>query len=684
MSDENQLREENAKLKKELEDVLAKQAADAAQYDQRLDKERTQGKAYTEQIEQKTAELAQMRSKMVKLNRQLDEEVTRRDMAQAEAQTLACKVQDLSDGTSVPSSGAHGSKGKGISWERDRGAKEDEQGKQSLPPLKILRVIENWMQHKDMQQAMLRNCNINDISFSTIVQVLMECQSLQTLDLAQNQLTMDSCSEICNLITTSPNLSFISLADNLLSLRSVGYFMTAVMERQNTKKLAPLDLLELHGNEGLIAAANAPPVDSLCKQVSAALGSVKLPPRGTELVAQIMRALWRFLHDTQHPQVRNTNIDEVSFVNMDKSTIRKMESALMKLLLLSAEDGDAAYDVPGATRSVTADLVFITLAEVPQGSSPRGAEQSYDSQDRGVVLPPIDSRGQATDASRRAKGDSQRASRPELRDPFSDLKAAFEPPKEKLKTFNLKQIVTRNGTVLMNMLERLLETTEIDARDVETEQTLLEYACQTGNVGLAKLCYRRGANLAARTKKGDTAFNIVTKNQRYDIMEFLHTYGVKVNSCDSKGQTAMHIASSNDDVDAVCRLLEWGADVNLRDNNKRTPLHAAAAGGHFNVTMLLLEVGAEMNAKDDKEYTPTAWAEAMNHFALMDRLLLLGGKGHGLSQNSKGGTLVASKSHKSLGELSVSPQMLKSSSLGRIGKVKVSGLPEPLKASLGK
>lgn len=27
--------------------------------------------------------------------------------------------------------------------------------------------------------------------------------------------------------------------------------------------------------------------------------------------------------------------------------------------------------------------------------------------------------------------------------------------------------------MLMNMLERLLETTEIDARDVETEQTLL-------------------------------------------------------------------------------------------------------------------------------------------------------------------------------------------------------------------
>merc|ERR1719446_121064 len=223
-------------------------------------------------------------------------------------------------------------------------------------------------------------------------------------------------------------------------------------------------------------------------------------------------------------------------------------------------------------------------------------------QDSSVHLPPIEKgqvgQQQATvDRRSLAHQDSQQQlARQELRDPFSDLKAAFEPPKEKLKTFNLKQIVTRNGTVLMNMLERLLETTEIDAHDVETEQTLLEYACVHGNVGLAKLCYRRGANLSARTKKGDTAFNIVTKNRRYDIMEFLHKYGVKVNSCDSEGQTALHIACMNDDVDGVCRLLEWGADVNLCDNKKKTPLHVACAGGHFQVTMLLLEVGAVLNA----------------------------------------------------------------------------------------
>jgi len=252
-----------------------------------------------------------------------------------------------------------------------------------------------------------------------------------------------------------------------------------------------------------------------------------------------------------------------------------------------------------------------------------------------------------------------------------------------MKTFNLQQIKTRNGTILMNMLERLLETTEIDARDVETEQTLLEYACQTGNMGLAKLCYRRGANLSALTKKGETAFNIVTKSKRYDLMEFLHLYGVKINSADATGKTGLHVAAANNDVDGVCRLMEWGADVNIKDKKKQTPIHLAAAAGNMNTTMLLLECGADMNAKDDREYTAVAHAEQNNWFALMDRLVQLGGKGHGLQQKSqaaeKGGKTSATKT---VGELVVSAGVLKSSSLGRIGKVAVKGLPGPIQPSL--
>merc|ERR1712187_639633 len=178
------------------------------------------------------------------------------------------------------------------------------------------------------------------------------------------------------------------------------------------------------------------------------------------------------------------------------------------------------------------------------------------------------------------------------------------------------------------------------------------------------------------------AFNIVTRKQRYDLMEFLHTYGVKVNSCDAQGRTALHEAAGNDDVDAVCRLLEWGADVNIRDNNKQTPIHVAAAKGKLKVTMLLLEVGADMNAKDNREYTAVAHAEANNNFALMDRLVLLGGRGHGLHQKEgqEASGFGRSISAKTAGELVVSAGMLKSSSLGRIGKVPVKGMSGPLRA----
>merc|ERR1719443_2713604 len=351
---------------------------------------------------------------------------------------------------------------------------------------------------------------------------------------------------------------------------------------------------------------------------------------------------------------------------MDASTIRKMEQALRKILLLAEEgEGDAVphHNSSSQTRAVTADLVFLTLLEHQSAdTSPAVTQQVKDSS---VHLPPIDRHqpSQAATMDRRSlahqdQQSQQTLSRPELRDPFSDLKTAFEPPKEKMKTFNLKQIVTSRGNVLMNMLERLLETTEIDAHDVETDQTLLEYACTTGNMGLAKLCYRRGANLSGKTRKGNTPFNIVTESQRYDLMEFLHLYGVQVNSADAEGRTALHVATSNNDIDAICRLIEWGTDINLKDKKKRTPLHMASIGGHTKVTMLLLEIGADMNAKDEKEYTAVAHAEANDHFGLMDRLVLLGGKGHGLQQKG----LASSKSMKNLGELPVSERMYKSSS----------------------
>merc|ERR1719399_1224304 len=608
---------------------------------------------------------------MVRLQKQLDEEIVKRDAVEIESQMLERRVIEMHDrvgaGKSVspPPEPANKRKSK-------KGAAPDVEETLTdamRSSTKIMRLVDSWMRTKDLQQALLRGSALNDMSFSTVSGILTECPSLHTLDLSQNLLTMDSCSDICQLITTAPNLTYISLEGNKFSLRAIGYFMTAVMERHNSKKLTPIDILDLQGNEGLITAiadgeSEGVP-EELLKRVSPDLVSP-----GPVLVAQVARALWKFLHDTGHPQVKGTGIDEVAFHHMDKSTIMKMEAALSKVLLMG-EDENAR----GPQTTITADHIIL-LPPIEDDEPPAPAQEET----RGVVLPPIDQKAapkpeqakvQVFDAPKDDVPSHKPTSKVDLsKDPFADLKAAFERPKEKSMTFNLKQIVTKNGMILMNMLERLLETTSINARDVETGQTLLEYACHTGNIGLAKLCYRRGASLSQRTLSGDTPFNIATKNRRYDLMEFLHLYGVKVDSSDAEGRTALHIATANNDVDALCRLIEWGADVNLKDKKKRTPLHMASIGGHQKVTMLLLEIGADMNAKDEKEYTAVAHAEANDHFGLMDRLVLLGGKGHGLQQKG----LASSKSAKNLGELPVSERMYKSSSLGRIGKVKVPGL----------
>mmetsp|Transcript_78240 Transcript_78240/g.253985 ORF Transcript_78240/g.253985 Transcript_78240/m.253985 type:complete len:695 (-) Transcript_78240:143-2227(-) len=682
-----QMQEENLNLKQQLMELQRHRQEEKQQFEQKLASERDAGKRQFQTAQQHHDDLQALKGNMVKLTRQLDDEVTKRDQMQASAASLERHVAEISSGHAAVG-------GSSPTRPNSRSGDEDHRETGAQVSTKLMRVVDQWMRTHDLQQALLRGAHINDQSFSTLAQALVDCPSLQTLDLSQNMLTMDSCSDLCHIITTAPHLSFVSLAENCFTLRSIGYFMTAVMERQSAKKLMPLDLLDLHGNEGIVAAASVPAPLNLLQTVKASMGQVVLPPQGIELVAQVMRALWRFLHDTSHPQVANTSPDEISFQVMDKMTLRKMEAALSTIMLLGVEPGKE-----GVQRPVTANLaLFSHMEQFAPSYTGAGADAS---------LSPLAGRGGADDAApgwgsglpqrptgalpevcppRRSSSSSRllpggspvKSPLHSIKDPFADLKSAFESPKDKLKTFNLKQIVTRNGTVLMNMLERLLETTDVDAHDVETEQTLLEYACSTSNIGLAKLCYRRGAKLAGKTRKGDTPFNIVTKNKRYDMMEFLHTYGVKVNSCDKDGKTGLHCAAHNNDLDGICRLVEWGADVNIRDSGKRTPIHTAAAAGNMQATMLLLEVGADMNAKDEKLYTAAAHANFNSHFALFDRLTALGGRRHGQIKTEQMKAVSTTK----MGELVVSAGMLKSSSLGRIGKITVGGLPGPIQPTL--
>uniref|UniRef100_A0A0G4FFZ4 Uncharacterized protein n=1 Tax=Chromera velia CCMP2878 TaxID=1169474 RepID=A0A0G4FFZ4_9ALVE len=207
------------------------------------------------------------------------------------------------------------------------------------------------------------------------------------------------------------------------------------------------------------------------------------------------------------------------------------------------------------------------------------------------------------------------------------------PSKTKLAdTLDLKAVRSVGGGVKMSLLDSVFKTTHVNARDINPpHETLLELACRTGNVALAKLCYIKGAPLTQKAEstgeqKGLTPLHIAAKFQQYEVINFLNSYGVKVNTVDAFGRIALHYAAKNNDVDAICRLVETGADVNWRDKDRRTPLHFASMAGHMDAALLLLELGAELNSKDAMEYTALAHAESEMFFKLHDRLLKLGAK----------------------------------------------------------
>jgi len=204
-----------------------------------------------------------------------------------------------------------------------------------------------------------------------------------------------------------------------------------------------------------------------------------------------------------------------------------------------------------------------------------------------------------------------------------ELPAITEEPKA--TSYNLKQLAGKASRIPLHVMERLLATTSIHATDVESGQTFLEHACNTGDMQLAKLCFRRGMSLNMLTASGDTPFNICIRRGDREMVAFLRGYGVKVNSQDRDGVAGMHVAAQKNDVDCICRLVEWAADVHVSDTFGRTPLHFAAKYGRDEASMLLLELAADMNAMDNKNITPVGYAEQHDQFKLMDRLVELGG-----------------------------------------------------------
>jgi len=123
----------------------------------------------------------------------------------------------------------------------------------------------------------------------------------------------------------------------------------------------------------------------------------------------------------------------------------------------------------------------------------------------------------------------------------------------------------------------------------------------------------KGLRVDERTKgDGWTLMHFAVMEDRVDVLEWLKSQGVNIDSRDYSGRTSMLVAARDGHLEAVKWLKEQGADINAKDNNAQTPLSVAR---NDEIKRLLLtnvaQEKAPMSGKaPDKTLTVEEWVKA--------------------------------------------------------------------------
>lgn len=136
-------------------------------------------------------------------------------------------------------------------------------------------------------------------------------------------------------------------------------------------------------------------------------------------------------------------------------------------------------------------------------------------------------------------------------------------------------------------------------------------AVNEGDFGKVKALLLLGANINKKDCYGNTALNRSIESRDYakrlSMTKYLLKKGANVNAPGRDGETALMKAADNVNLEITQELLKHGANVQLKDEHQRTALHFLSSYGDDNVAMeiakLLVEKGIDVNAKDDSGST---------------------------------------------------------------------------------
>eukprot|EP00953_Heterococcus_sp_UTEX-ZZ885_P011077 6426-Heterococcus_DN1.PRE.1 len=134
--------------------------------------------------------------------------------------------------------------------------------------------------------------------------------------------------------------------------------------------------------------------------------------------------------------------------------------------------------------------------------------------------------------------------------------------------------------------------------EAKTGDNALFIGCRNGHTGVVKVLLRSGMSVSATGNAifTPTPLMAAAVHGQVEVAKLLLKRGADVNQRGHQGNTALHLVASKGRPAIVSLLLEYGAAINARDDNGYEPLVHAAMGGDVPFVQLFIDAGANVGA----------------------------------------------------------------------------------------
>lgn len=163
-----------------------------------------------------------------------------------------------------------------------------------------------------------------------------------------------------------------------------------------------------------------------------------------------------------------------------------------------------------------------------------------------------------------------------------------------------------------------------DLAGPQRRTALLFVARETGNVEMAALLLRAGADIEAQDAGADTPLELAAWRGFRPLVNFLLDSGAHVPVTGYEGTSLTQHAADNGLVQLFRSLADRGADLTIRNEDGGSLLHSASRGGSLELVRELLGRGLDVNAQDRYGRTPLHYAAERGRQPVAEALLAAG------------------------------------------------------------